>query len=156
MIDDKRYWDSDCFLAWLNEEPGKVDLCEAVLEEAAEGKIIIATSALTIAEVLKLRGEKKIPVEMEQEVIKFFKAEYIAIRNVTRLIAEQARALVWHNGIDPKDAIHVATALDARLPLFNTFDKNLLAKNGQVGSPPLRIEQPMVDEPKLQFDTSKK
>jgi predicted nucleic acid-binding protein len=27
------------------------------------------------------------------------------------------------HGIKPKDALHVATAIDARLELFNTFDR---------------------------------
>jgi len=149
---ERRYWDSDCFLGWLNQEPDKEDLCGHVLTEADEGKILLVTSALTLAEVLKIDSSRRIDIDQEQQVINFFKNEYIAVRNVTRHIAESARELVWHKGIDPKDAIHVATAIDAGLEYFNTFDKNLLRKNGLIGDPPLIISRPQVDNPKLRFD----
>jgi len=51
--------------------------------------------------------------------------------------------------VDPKDALHVATAIDARLELLNTFDRPLLSKNGQLGNPSLRIEIPSWEAPKL-------
>ena len=57
MTIDRRYWDSDCFLAWLQSEEGKADACREVLEAADEGKILLITSALTLAEVLYLRGD---------------------------------------------------------------------------------------------------
>lgn len=151
---ERRYWDSDCFLSWLNNESGKADLCGDVLVEASEGKILIVTSALTITEVLKLKGKNKIPVDQEKKVIDFFRSEYIVIRNVTRYIAECARNYVWYNGINPKDAIHVATAIDARLTIFNTFDAALISKSNTIGDPPLLIEKPGVFQRKLHLDRS--
>jgi hypothetical protein len=56
------YWDSDAFLGWLQEEPGKVELCEGTIDRAKYGEVLIITSALTIAEVLWLRGGKLIPL----------------------------------------------------------------------------------------------
>lgn len=154
MKKERRYWDSDCFLSWLNDEPGKADLCGDVLVETSEGKILIVTSALTITEVLKLKGKSKIPVEQEKEVIDFFRNEYIVIRNVTRYIAECARNYVWYNGINPKDAIHVATAVDDKLTLLNTFDSGLISKSNTIGKPPLLIETPRVFQRKLHLDGS--
>jgi predicted nucleic acid-binding protein len=151
MSIDRRYWDSDCFLAWLQSEAGKADGCREVLEAADEGKILLITSALTLAEVLYLRGGRPIPKARKDAVVDFFKNEYIAVRNVTRHIAEMARELVWDHGIRPKDAIHVATALEARLAVMNTFDENLLRKSPLVGSPQLIIAKPSVREPKLPF-----
>lgn len=57
------YWDSDCFLGWLQEEPGKVEACSGTLERAQDGDVVIVTSALTIAEVLWMRGAPKINEE---------------------------------------------------------------------------------------------
>ncbi len=139
---DRRYWDSDCFLGLLQAEADKEALCRAVLNEAERGNVIIITSALTIAEILRLRGRTPLPKAVRQKVTEFFKKEYISVRNVTRRIAEEARDLVWDHGIKPKDAIHVATALDARLPLMKTFDEDLIKKSGQLGRPALLISKP--------------
>lgn len=152
MILDQRYWDSDCFLGWLAEEPDKVEHCRRVLSAADDGKVLIVTSALTIAEVLALRGRVKIPSKDREKVENFFRQDYIVVRNITRRISEAARALVWDFGVAPKDALHVATAVDAKLELMNTFDKGLLKKSGKIGAPPLTIEVPSYIEPKLPFD----
>lgn len=149
---DTRYWDSDCFLGWLHAEPEKVDACQQVLSAAEDGKILIVTSALTIAEVLALRGRSKIPVTERERVEAFFRQEYIAVRNITRRISESARTYVWDFGVDPKDALHVATAIDAGLKRLNTFDGGLLKKSGKIGDPPLVIENPSWMEPKLPMD----
>ena len=155
MTIDQRYWDSDCFLGWLQDEADKVDGCKQVLSAAEDGKILIVTSALTIAEVLALRGRLKIPVTERAKVEKFFRHEYIVVRNITRRISEAARTYVWDYGVDPKDALHVATAVDAGLPLLNTFDKPLIKKSGKIGNPTLLIEQPSWVEPKLPMDMPK-
>jgi predicted nucleic acid-binding protein len=52
-----RYWDSNCFLAWLQEEGDRVRGCGMVIDAAERGKVRIVTSALTLAEVLWLRGK---------------------------------------------------------------------------------------------------
>jgi hypothetical protein len=41
----------------------------------------------------------------------------------------------------------VATALDAGVEQFDTFDGDLIALSGQIGNPPLRIANPDVQEP---------
>lgn len=153
MSIDRRYRDSDCFLAWLQSEAGKADACRKVLEAADEGKILLITSALTLAEVLYLRGGRPIPKARKDVVVDFFKNEYIHVRNVTRHIAEQARELVWDHGIRPKDAVHVATAQEARISLMNTFDENILKKSPLAGSPQLVIARPSMREPKLPLST---
>ncbi len=147
-----RYWDSDCFLGWLLEEPDKVEQCRQVLSAAEDGKILIVTSALTIAEVLALRGRLKIPAADREKVEKFFRQEYVVVRNITRRISEDARSFVWDFGVAPKDALHVATAIEAKLPLMNTFDRKLKNKSGKIGMPPLMIELPSYFEPKLPFN----
>lgn len=144
-----RYWDSDCFLGWLQEEPDKVEPCHQVLSSAEDGQLVIVTSALTIAEVLALRGKLKIPASRRERVEAFFRQEYIAVRNISRRVAESARTYVWDYGVSPKDALHVATAVDAGLTLLNTFDTDLIKKSGQIGSPALIIEKPSWTAPKL-------
>lgn len=130
MTVEIRYWDSNAFLAYFQEEEGRVDSCEAALELAEKGKILIVTSALTLTEVLALRGKKRLPPnpKMKAKVTDFFKNEYIAVQNVTREVAELSRDLVWDKGIKPKDALHVASALAAEVTIFETFDGPLIRK----------------------------
>ena len=149
MSIDRRYWDSDCFLGWLLAEPDKMDPCQEVLAAAEDGKLLIVTSALTIAEVLALRGRLRIAPADRIRVDSFFRNDYVVIRNITRRISEAARELVWDHGVKPKDALHVATALDAGLQLLNTFDRDLIKKSGRIGMPALAISKPFWKEPKL-------
>ena len=146
---ERRYWDSDCFLGWLKAEDDKVQLCRQVLNRAESGDIQILTSALTIAEVLNLRGHDKIEKDRRQQVIDFFKKSFITPISITRRIAESSRELVWDYGVKPKDALHVATALHSKVVLFNTFDAGLKSKSRVFGSPEMIIEAPSLDEPDL-------
>ena len=66
---------------------------------------------------------------------------HFALLDVTREIAEDARELVWDAGIEPKDAIHVASALSVDAPVMFTSDRGLVGKDVG-GDPPLRIERP--------------
>jgi hypothetical protein len=151
-VTDRRYWDSDCFLGWLLAEPDKEEQCRTVLDAAEQGKVSIVSSALTIAEVLAIRGRPRVGDDKRALVEGFFRNEYIIIRNLTRRVAEAAHSMVWDHGVAPKDAIHVATALDARLTLLNTFDRDLCKHSNHLGSPPLIIELPQLVEPELPFE----
>lgn len=137
------YWDSDAFLGWLQSEAGKVELCAGTLKRAEQGEVLILASALTLAEVLWMRGAPPIPRDKAEIVRKFFRRSHFRIRNVTRAISESAQDLVWTQGIRPKDAIHVATALDAHAYALETFDEGLLGKTGQIGTPALIIRKPL-------------
>jgi predicted nucleic acid-binding protein len=145
---DKVYWDSNCFLCLLQEEAG-APRCDQVLQDAQDGKIIIVTSSLTLAEVLKMKGKVPIPKEQQDTVVNFFLSEYIVVRNATRKTSELARDLIWNHGIDFKDAIHVASALENKLTMMHTFDNGLIRKSGLVGTPRLIISEPFVNEPRL-------
>lgn len=143
MSRDQIYWDSDPFLGWLQEEEGKFDLCQGTIKQAEEGGILIVTSALTLAEVLYQKRKEVITADKKDRVIGLFQNEFIAVRNVTRAIAEAARDLVWSNGIAPKDAIHVATAVSLKLSTLETFDAELIGQSGKIGAPPLIIRAPI-------------
>jgi len=146
------YWDSDAFLGWLQAEQGKADLCAGTLKRADQGEVLILTSALTIAEVLWMRGAPMIPQEKAEIVRKFFRRSYLRVRNVTRAVSESAQDLVWTQNVRPKDAIHVATALDAGVAALETFDDLLLKKSGTIGNPGLLIRKPIAPAQKGLFD----
>ena len=152
MSRDTRYWDSDCFLALLKKERGRIPACRSVIKRAAGREFLIVTSALTLAEVLNLKGRPPLPSNIRDEVTNFFKNDFIYVHNVTRRLAEDARNLVWDAQVDPKDAIHAATAIQSSVPLLNTYDGKLLARNGVIGAPGLEIVEPEMNPAPDLFD----
>lgn len=137
------YWDSDAFLGHLQEEAGKVELCAGTLQRAEGGEVVIITSALTITEVLWMRNAPPITADKADILRRFFRRSIFRVQNVTRQIAELAQDVVWNNGVRPKDAIHVATALSSKARILETFDIDLLKKTGLVGTPSLVIRKPL-------------
>jgi predicted nucleic acid-binding protein len=140
------YWDSAVFLAYFQEESGRVELCRGTLERAGTGDVCIITSTLTIAECLWLRNSPPVPKDRADTVRRFFRRSFLRVRNVTRRTAELAQDLVWDHQIRPKDAIHVATGLEARAVILQTFDDLLIGKSGSIGEPPLIIRAPIGPE----------
>lgn len=139
-----RYWDSGCFLALFNNEAGRVDNCKSVLLAAERGELRIVTSALTLTEVIKIKG-KPITVDQEDHIRAFFEHEWILVRDVDRFIAEQAREFIWKHKLQPYDAIHLATAYKHKLQHLDTYDIRDLGKlSGKIGVPPMKIGEPPV------------
>ena len=150
----KRYWDSNAFIGWLGEERDKQTECMGVLKEAERGQALIVTSALTFAEVIKLRKHAPITETNAEKIREFFKRRYISVRNLDRYIADRARELIWKHNVDPWDAIHVATALQLKLGLLETFDKDLIKLDGRLGNPVLRIGRPSVTQQVLDLQST--
>lgn len=126
MAREAIYWDSNAFLALLNQEAGKTEKCEDVWVGAENGLFLIATSTLTVAEVIYMKGVPKLDPAKRPKVNSFFRASHIVQKPLTRTIAELARDVVWDLGIKPKDAIHIATAVYYKIQKFHTFDDLLL------------------------------
>lgn len=139
------YWDANAFLGYLNEEDDKVEVCGHVLQAAENGVLVIVTSAITLAEVVYIKGGTKLPEEKRALVDAFFKAEYISVRNVTRMTTEIARDLVWDHNIRHKDAIHVATACLHKVPILHTYDDKLIASDGlTIAGHTIKITKPTI------------
>jgi hypothetical protein len=138
------YWDSCAFLALLKNEADYIDECKSVIKAAKDGKVMIVTSALTFVEVIKLeKGKPKLSKDVEEKIRAFFKHEWIYIYDLDRKIGELARDLMWeYEGLKPKDATHVATAIRAKVDVLETFDDGLIKLSGKVGNPLLPIRRP--------------
>jgi predicted nucleic acid-binding protein len=139
------YWDSCVFLSAIQRTAGRYATLKAILDSAAADEIVIVTSALTIAEVVKLDCDSADPDQSAKDVAEirhFFENDYLAIKNVDRLIAEQAGDIVRRHGLKPPDAIHVATALSSKCDRLETYDKLILRLDKKVGWPILPISLP--------------
>lgn len=142
-----RYWDTVCFLGVLNKEPDKLAACSAVIREAEAGSVRVVTSALTIAEVLWPKGQPlQLPPDRAEEVQQFFQHDWIVLRELDRAVAELAREVVWNHHVHPKDAVHVASAVDAGVEQLDTYDGGLIALSGKIGNHALVIGNPNVPE----------
>lgn len=61
------------------KEIGNVESCYGVIDAAEKGELQIITSALTIAEVLYLKGRPKIAADSAEKICRFFENDYIII-----------------------------------------------------------------------------
>ncbi|MCY3665898.1 MAG: PIN domain-containing protein [Gemmatimonadetes bacterium] len=144
----KVYCDANIFIGWFNNEEDKVEACRGLVDASEQGEVRIITSALTLTEVIKIKGQQPLPQSKEETIKDFFEQEFIGIVNVDRRTAEFARDLIWrYPHLNPKDSIHVATALLTEgIDVLHTFDDDLLRLDGQLEDPPLRISTPDIPD----------
>jgi predicted nucleic acid-binding protein len=103
----------------------RFEMCRDTLKRAESGDIEIVTSAFTLAEVCKRQPD---PASPAINLAAFFDQKYILLMPVDKQIGLQAQHLQLSGigGLKPPDAIHLASAMVANVPVFHTFDKKLL------------------------------
>ena len=146
------YLDSCLYLDYLKGDTEQHGVLDAVFSEWRAGQLSVVTSALTVTEVLWVRCNddeaRMVTPRAEEARVRDLFSEYpprqFILVELDRGIAEVARDLVWNRNIKPKDAVHVASALKARVPVLFTTDQGLWRHTGQVGGDPLlRIGRPV-------------
>jgi len=97
-------------------------------------------SEVTVAEVL---SDKKLSNDQVEACRRWFMHVYIARRPVTRAVSELAGKLRReHNIKRVSDAIILATAVRWEIPLFHTYDGEMLRLNADVTPAGVRIAKP--------------
>lgn len=139
---DRIYWDSNAFLAWLQNERGREAACRDTLDAAQRGDFLIVTSALTLAEVLWMKGSPRLTEDKAELLNGFFRRSSLRVVNLDRKVAQGAQRLVWERGIKPKDSVHVATAIQYECPILETFDRPLIQKGLDLEGILIREPQP--------------
>lgn len=138
----KPYADSSLFIAWLKGEViGGVDrksAADGVLRGAERGDYVISTSALTLAEVHKLRTGSALPEDDDDRIIHYFEHAFFEIIDVDRRIGEHANRLCRIHSIYPNDAIHLASALRAGCDVLLAWDNRF----ARVREPGIRVIEP--------------
>ncbi len=149
------YWDSDVFISRIARTAGRIETLEQITDAAENRELRIVASTLSLAEVAKVPELGLLPEAEEQLIVDFFENEYITVLPLDWFVAEEARRIVREHGLKPPDAVHVATAILANVPLFNTYEHKMRGKDRQIGDPPLRIEEPRgLDQGKMVFDAA--
>lgn len=144
---EKRYWDATVFLAWIKDEANRADVCEAIIGDARDGRCVIYTSMITLAEVTKTRrGPVQVGRDVEERIAQFFQNDYIKLIPVDQVIGTRARRLIWDFPfLGPRDAIHLATALQIGADALEHYDDDdfgrvsrLVSEQQLQGFPPVR------------------
>src|SRR6266571_8442789 len=106
---ERRYWDSNGFLAWIKGEQGRVDVCEAIVRMARKEECLIITSALTLAEVVRPRqkGSIEITEAEDKRIVDFFANPFLRFVDLSPSLAAKSRVLQWRYNLGVRDAIHV-------------------------------------------------
>ena len=138
----RRYWDAKCFIAVLNRE-ADAPTCRRILEQAQAFETEICVSPIVQVEVIRPKGTS-LPLANEQrdKVRAFFENDYVRWRIIDRKIANDAQLLCWDYSLHPRDAIHLAVALDLECDLLETSDSDLLRLDQKIPSTSLRICKP--------------
>lgn len=139
---DKPYLDSSAFISWLKGEVVKGvprgDIVAHILSQAEAGDFKIHTSAITLAEVHKLRSAPALADDQDEKILAYFEHDFILIIDVDRRIGEEANRLCRQHGILPNDAIHLACALHAGCDILLAWDDRFV----KVQHPGMRLEEP--------------
>lgn len=150
------YWDANIFLSYINGEPTKGPILEAILDEILHsGTDKIVTSVLSKVEVAWSASEKYNRALDENEeagidrlwndssVIELidFNEE---ITHIARSLRRRSMARGWK--LKMPDAIHLATAEWVDALEMNTFDQQLFKYADLIGLP---VKAPVAAQPKL-------
>ena len=141
---ERRYWDSACFIAILNDEEPWSSTCQRILDKARQGALELVISPITMAETVRPKGSSApIPKKHQQTVLDFFDNDFMHLRVIDRLVARRSLDLCWNLGLHPRDALHVAAALEERCNILETMDSKITRQNGLEG---MKIRNPFLPQ----------
>ena len=132
------YWDACTFLAYVNEEPERVDIVKDLLESSFDNEVKIYTSDLSRVEVAfsnSERSQQDLDDETQAKIDSLWSDRVVTMVDFHVGIAELARTLMrqalrrgWR--MRSHDAVHLATAQwlfenGILIDEFHTFDTQL-------------------------------
>ena len=125
------YWDSCCFLSFLQGDSTRTEL-QALMADAEAGGVLIVTSTISVAEVAYLAPEGPgLPLDpdVERQIEDLWRSrQAIRFVEVDAGVAARARTLLRHaltQGWErnPRDALHLASAQQAPVSTIHTYDE---------------------------------
>jgi len=137
------YWDACVFISSIQRTPGRVEVLDELRKLARVGQVMVVTSSIATAEVIKVKDLDKCGLgtneedtsKIEEDLAKirdYLENPWITRRVVDTAIAEKAAILRRRFKLRLPDAIHLATAWHYEVDQFQTYDTDLLKLNGQV------------------------
>src|SRR2546426_3764531 len=126
----KIYWDSSCFICFLNRsEAARRRVCEDILHHAQDRKIEIWTSTWTIVEVVRpkrssLPASSKLTPAQIGQIQAMFEWDWLKKVQVNQIIATKAVELQRDCNLKPGDSVHAATAIRIRADVLQRWDRD--------------------------------
>jgi len=122
------YWDSMLFVYFLEGHAQFGPRVRQIHQEMTRRGDSLCTSIFTVGEMLT-GPEKTKAVAGVKETREFFESEEVELIPFTIRTAEAYAKIRAANAVLPADAIHLASAAEARIDLFLTNDKKLQRLN---------------------------
>lgn len=154
---ERIYWDAPVWLSYINGEPARLPVLDALLADSSspKGNIEIYTSEISEVEVAFAKSEqdkKALDPEIEKQMDELWAdRDTLKVVEYHHTIGIEARAIIrlamekgWQ--LKPMDAIHLATAKQCQVTEFHTYDKGLLKYSNEIG---FLIVEPHVIAPRM-------
>lgn len=133
------FWDTMLFIYWIEEHPLLSEKVDRIRERMWKRNDQLCTSALTVGEILSgpnARGNRKL-ADRYAELISPPLVQVLPFTLETAHYFAMIRGA--DRGIEPADAVQLASAAEAKVDLFLTNDRRL-AKNDPWNSVHCRLE----------------
>lgn len=121
------YWDTMIFIYWMEDNPQFAARVNAVRSRMRERKDELITGSLTVGEVLA-GVYRKASSERARETRAMLESSVDRVIPFTVETADLYGQIRGSMNIPPADAIHLASAAQARADLFLTNDNRLVGK----------------------------
>jgi predicted nucleic acid-binding protein len=115
-------FDSNVFIYYYNEHPEFGLIAKYILDMLSRKKARAVTSVLTLAEILSIKAEVDELSLMKAHILD---TPDLSLEEVSQEIALEAGRIRRIYGFRMPDAVQLATALDARVDMFITNDRQL-------------------------------
>lgn len=127
------YWDSCTHIDLIQHDADRFARLDAWHKHAQATQSRIVISTMVIAEVARLDGSGDSLDAQAKLIEAYFDNPWFVVWEVDRYIASEAARLCRQYPIKPPDAIHLATAMIAKVKAMFTYDDELIRKvNGGV------------------------
>ena len=141
----RRLWDSCVVIGYLAGYPELREQCELIIDSARRGEVEIVVSTLATIETAYLDGYSN--SDAETKILGFFSRQYVIQVQLDAPIANIARDLIRRHRdtrkIKPMDAVHLATAMQWKIPTVETTDDDFLRFDKVEGSPLIAVRKPL-------------
>lgn len=119
-LSDRICLDSNVIIDCLDKTEPWWRHIEPIVREAESGRLAFVLSVVAKAEVLTISSET--PEESLRIINSFFRKPYVHVYGVSERTAEHAATIRRRINLDTADSLHLATAVEHKVPVLLTRD----------------------------------
>ncbi len=118
------YWDTMLFVYWMEGSPQYSRKVQELRASMRQRRDVLCTSALALGELLVKPNQLK-KTDLAWAIRDYFQSSEVELLSFDAQTAEIYSHIRAENNVSPADAIHLASAAQARTDLFLTNDRRL-------------------------------